>query len=212
MKRPQATPQNFLITAALCWASVGLVEQVLQGIGFGAFKLVTELAAFAFLAVMFPETRKWQRNWKKCALAALLPVGMFLAWLWLYADPTVEEKTAWKHAGAVAVGITYLTTVVAAPLFEEKLLRGLAVPGLIGMAPAWIKPYVSAEVFGAVAISVVFGLAHPSFAFLAFLFSLALCFLSIRLKFTAVQCACVHGLYNCAVTTWYATLGFGAWL
>ncbi|WP_312316995.1 CPBP family glutamic-type intramembrane protease [Stenotrophomonas sp.] len=211
MKRPQANPQNFLITAALCWAGVGFVEMVLQDIGFGAFKLVTELTAFAVLALLFPETRHWQRSWKKYALAMLLPVGMFFAWLWIYADPSVEEKIAWKQAGWVAVAITYLTTVVAAPLFEEKLLRGLAVPGVIGTTPVWIQRYVRAEVFGAVVISVVFGLAHPSFAFLAFLFSLALCFLSIRFKFTAVQCACVHGLYNCAVTTWYQTFGFGSW-
>lgn len=113
--------------------------------------------------------------------------------------------------GSVILIITLLTNVVAAPLFEEKLLRGLALPGIRGTLPARVAKFISPNIVGALIVSVVFGLAHPQIMLLAVSMSLALCIMATNFGFSTLQRACIHGLYNAAVTMWYVTYGFGAW-
>ena len=71
--------------------------------------------------------------------------------------------------------------------------------------------FISPNIVGALIVSVVFGLAHPQIMLLAVSMSLALCIMATNFGFSTLQRACIHGLYNAAVTMWYVTYGFGAW-
>ncbi|WP_141058202.1 CPBP family intramembrane glutamic endopeptidase [Stenotrophomonas rhizophila] len=213
MKRPSATPENFLIAAAVCWVAVGFVEMALRDSGVGPYKLLTELTAFALLVALFPREDRSRWTLARCLSGVMLAAAGFGAWLVFHANPSVSYSTFSdrRDANSVILIITLLTNVVAAPLFEEKLLRGLALPGIRGTLPARVAKFISPNIVGALIVSVVFGLAHPQIMLLAVSMSLALCIMATNFGFSTLQRACIHGLYNAAVTMWYVTYGFGAW-
>jgi membrane protease YdiL (CAAX protease family) len=213
MKRPSTTPENFLITAAVCWVAVGFVELALRDNGVGPYQLLTELTAYAVLVALFPREEGTGWTLVKCLLGVVLASVCFGAWLVFHANPSVSHSTFMevRNANSVILIITLLTSVVAAPLFEEKLLRGLALQGILGTLPDWVAKFMSPNIVGALIVSVIFGLAHPDIMVLAALMSFALCIMAINFGFSTLQRACIHGLYNAAVTVWYATYGFGVW-
>jgi len=213
MKRPSATPENFLIAAAVSWVAVGFVEMALRDNGVGIYQLLTELTAYAILLALFPKEERSPWTLAKCLSGVMLASLCFGAWLIFHANPSVSYRTFSdrRDASGIVVMITLLTNVVAAPLFEEKLLRGLALQGVVGTLPAWVAKFMRPNVVAAFIISVIFGLAHPQIMVLAASMSFVLCLMATNFGFSTLQRACIHGLYNAAVTMWYVTYGFGVW-
>jgi len=213
VKRPPATPENYLIAASVCWVAVGFTELALRDNGVGTYQLVTELAAYVLLVALFPREARSRWTLAKCLSGVLLASACFGAWLFFHANPSVSYSTFSdrRDASGIVVMITLLTSVVAAPLFEEKLLRGLALQGIVGTLPAWVAKFISPNIVAALIISVIFGLAHPQIMVLAASMSFVLCIMATNFGFSTLQCACIHGLYNAAVTMWYVTYGFGVW-
>lgn len=213
MAKPLPTPENFLIYAALSWVAVSFTGMILADAGVYGAKIITEAMALLLLVLLFPDEP--HRPWSLAVLcvALLVAAAFFSMWLMVYALPEAEGFSFPdpKRMNRLDIAVGLLGTAVVSPLFEEKLARHLALKGIEGVTPLWISRVASPGVVAALIVSAVFAWAHSDFIVPAFVFSLTLCWLTLKHRFGLSQRAILHGIYNGAVMFWFLTDGFGVY-
>lgn len=133
---------------------------------------------------------------------ALVSTGILLGLVWVLFIGTRADSARFPDAGAMSgmvISMTFLVTVVVAPLYEEKVVRNLIFDGL---------SEVSTPLISTLVVSAIFAFVHGGSMVWAFFVSLVLCFLKIKLKLNTFRLATVHGAINFVVLTWYFTNGF----
>lgn len=211
MRRPSATPENYLILAAVTWVSVSFLGMIATDAGVYGGQRIIEALGFVVLMVIFPDEQSGAWSWTRVLFSLIIVVGFVSGWVIAYALPyvagfvfpvPVELRLRDVVAGFLATGLI-------APLFEEKLTRHLALRGTMGVLHPAITRYISPGLAASLIVSTIFALAHPKLIIFSFVFSLILCLLCLKYQFGLLQRVFVHGLYNSTVMAWYLTHGFG---
>lgn len=164
-------------------------------------RVLSESLVFFVLVKFFPEPQSV--SFKLQSVVLLISAGAFLAGIWVLcigAWSTGEKFTEWTEYPFHVVALSYAHAVVIAPLFEEKIVRDLILPGVsekIG------------SIFGSVLVSIFFALAHTDSMLWAFFFSISMCWLAIKWRLNTYQRAIVHGMTNLIIMLWIFTAGFG---
>ena len=165
-------------------------------------KPVVELLLAVILIRFFPE--ELTARWSLRLVLGLVLLGVGLASFWVVA-------IAWGNTrfpdistfSAIAVITGVVSSVLTAPVYEEKVVRHLLLQGASGYVNHWVA---------AVLVSAVFALAHQGSMAWSFLFSMVMCWLAIIGKIGVMQRAIVHGIVNALIMLWYFTHGFGFFL
>lgn len=134
--------------------------------------------------------------------SALIALGILIGLIWVLVvarNATAVEFPDITAMSGRAIAMTFMVTVVAAPLYEEKVVRHLLFDGLAE---------VSTPLISALIISTFFAIAHVGSMIWAFFVSMTLCYLKVRLKLNTFQLAAVHGAINFVILAWYFTKGF----
>lgn len=211
MKRPSATPQNYLIAAAVTWVAVSFVGAMLADAGVYGGKSIAEGTGFIVLMVAFPYEKSGAWTFTKVLASLLIVAGLVAGWFVAYALPYAStfEFPAISELRLIDVVAGFVATGLIAPLFEEKLTRHLALRGIMGVMHPAITRYISPALAATLIVSTIFALAHSKLMIFSFIASLALCTLCLKYQFGLLQRVLIHGLYNIAVMAWYLTYGFG---
>lgn len=164
---------------------------------------ISELLVAAVLMWVYPEQN--DRAWSFRLVAALMVSGILMGMLWVIVAAMTDDAVFPKPGEFPAVGIWlgFLTAVVTAPLYEEKVVRQLLLDGVSSLTNFWM---------GALIVSVLFGLAHNKDAIWAFITSMTLCWSIARFGLNTYQRAIIHGVLNLVIMAWYFTQGFGGLL
>jgi len=160
---------------------------------------LAELLVAAILFKFYPE--KSAVRWSGKEVVALLSFGSVLAMFWvvvfawgntIFSDPS--------DVSGAALFIGAFSAIVAAPIYEEKVVRHLLLQGLSGLTRPWIS---------AILVSLIFALVHKGAVVWSFIVSIVLCWLALARGVGTLQRAIVHGTINALVMLWYFTSGFG---
>ena len=192
-----------LVVGVCAVALAGLLIAIGKYLGLAFSKPFVELLLFLLLALSFPESQG--RSWRLSSVTSFVLLGVFLGlvWVFLFGFSSIDE-TEFKRVNsfplsAVIYGMS--ASLVTAPLFEEKVVRHLILGGM-GM----INPFVASSL-----VSLAFALTHVDSVVWAFIASMFLCFMALRLRMTSIQRAISHGVCNFLITTWYYTDAYGIW-
>jgi membrane protease YdiL (CAAX protease family) len=195
----RSTPLHLLAAGILATFAAGALNWVIGVVEVVGAKPIAELSVALLLIKIYPEESS--ATWSFRRVAALLGLGAALALCWVVLIawgntrfPDVSEF------GVIATSASIASSVVTAPIYEEKVVRHLLLQGLTGYAGRWPA---------AILISVVFALMHQSAEIWSFFASMVLCWLAIARGIGVMQRAIVHGTVNAFIMTWYFTHGFG---
>lgn len=165
-------------------------------------KPITELLIAAVLIRIYPE--KSTACWSAKRVAALVILGVALALFWVavfaWGNTRFPDLSA---ISAVAIFTGVVSSVVTAPIYEEKVVRHLLLQGVAGYMNRWAA---------AVVVSAVFSLVHQGAVVWSFFGSMVLCWLAIVRGIGVMQRAIVHSTVNALIMLWYFTHGFGFFL
>lgn len=162
-------------------------------------KPLTELLLAVILLKLYPEPHV--ASWTLKRAAALLLLGCSLAIFWVVVFAWGRTRFPDLAAGSeVAVLVGLSSSIVTAPIFEEKVVRNLLLRGGAILATPWLS---------AVVVSAVFSLVHRNAVAWSFILSMVLCWLALSKNIGTLQRAVVHGAVNAIVMAWYLTSGFG---
>lgn len=162
-------------------------------------ELISQLAVAAALFILFPE-RFGTRPTMRLALS-LLTAGCVLGLVWvaLFSPSGEVNFIDTGSLPASAIVVSSVGTALIAPLFEEKIVRGLFLRALASkLGPMW----------SSVVVSIGFALAHWQSMLWAFVASLLLCAIFFKTKMSTLSCVVVHGVANAVIMTWHFTHGF----
>ena len=134
---------------------------------------LSQLGVFALLGVMYPEHGKRRLDLRVVATMVATGFALFAVWFAFSALPEIEETTFLDLAdvGTNNLLLGLLAAGVAAPLFEEKVVRHLLLEGF---------SKVTGYLLGAILVSAVFGLVHQQTMIWAFVGSLIFSAMSVR--------------------------------
>ncbi len=165
---------------------------VSEEFGLSHFDLLIELVVCVALTLLFPEPPSVLGWGARAALVIMLfTASLCVLWtvgFWLWTSHTSDFERDWKTV------IPIFGLVVVTPWFEEKLLRHL----LLSSVADWIGP-----VLASISVSLLFAVAHKSVMLMAFIVSIALCWMRFRFKAKTAHCVIVHGLINAYVLLLY---------
>lgn len=186
---------------------VGLVATFAAGglfwlgatLGLAAIKPLVEGGFALALLSFYPERGAQPWSVRLAVGLVLLAITMALGWITIFAWGNTRFVDVATLNGAT-IALTLASGVVTAPLFEEKVVRGLLLDGVAALT----KPLISA-----VAVSVVFAMAHQGAVIWSFFVSMVLCGLALAWRINTFQRALVHGVLNLMVLLWYGTYGYG---
>lgn len=165
-------------------------------------KPVCEGTLALVLLWLYPE--KESRRWSISLVIWLVVAAIGLAAFWVAAVAWGRTKFLdVSQLSITAVAVTLVGAVVTAPIYEEKVVRGLLLDGLSRLTNG---------LAAAVLVSLVFGFVHAGPLFWPVVFSLALCMLALKWRVSTLQRALVHGIVNLLVLLWYGTKGYGLFL
>ena len=162
-------------------------------------KPLTELLLAVILLKLYPEPHVASWTLKRAAALLLLGCSLAIFWVVVFAwGRTRFPDLAGGSEVAVLVGLS--SSIVTAPIFEEKVVRNLLLRGGAILATPWLS---------AVVVSAVFSLVHRNAVAWSFILSMVLCWLALSKNIGTLQRAVVHGAVNAIVMAWYLTSGFG---
>lgn len=192
-------PSGLLLAGILGTLAGGALIWLAGTVGVTGAKPLVELTIAAILIKIYPEDTPQCWSIKRVTALVLLGATLFAFWMvaiaWgntRFPDLSTFSKTA------VLIGI--MSSVVTAPIYEEKVVRHLLLQGLSGYMNGWVA---------AVLVSAVFALVHQGSMAWSFLGSMVLCSLALVWKIGVMQRAIVHGAVNALIMLWYLTRGFG---
>jgi len=164
---------------------------------------ISELLIAMVLMWIYPE--RSGRAWSFRLVAVLIAGGALMGISWIITARMIDYAVFPKPGQfpSVAIWLGFLTAVVTAPIYEEKVVRQLLLDGVSSLTNFWV---------GALVVSVLFGLAHNKDMIGAFILSMALCWSIARFGLNTYQRAIIHGVYNLVIMAWYFTQGFGGLL
>ena len=192
---------------AWCYVLAGVVATIVAGglIALGeAFQVagakpLAETSIAILLFMFFPE--KNVASWTVKRVAALFSIGLCLALFWVFAFAWGRTKFPDLPEGSeLAIAVGLISSIVTAPIFEEKVVRHLLLRGGAALSNHWISAFL---------VSLVFALVHKDAILWSFLVSLVLCWLALEKGIGTLQRALVHSIINALVMTWYFSGGFG---
>ena len=164
---------------------------------------ISELLIAMVLMWIYPE--RSGRAWSFRLVAVLIAGGALMGISWIITARMIDYAVFPKPGQfpSVAIWLGFLTAVVTAPIYEEKVVRQLLLDGASSLTNFWV---------GALVVSVLFGLAHNGTMLSAFIFSMALCWSISRFGLNTYQRAIIHGVSNLVNMSWFFTQGFGGLL
>lgn len=192
--QPEFQSYTILIGLAAIAASA-LLTMAGTEVGFVGSKVVAEATIVACLLWLYAEPNRSPFTLKLGAM--LISAGMILgaAWIIFYApDKPSGGFIDWQAHPLLFVALGYINVTLTAPLFEEKVLRGLIFDG--------ISKYIN-TVLSSIVVSMLFAAAHSQSIAWAFIFSLVLCWMMLKYRLDSYQRAVVHGTVNFIIMTWY---------
>ncbi len=195
----QPKPGTLVLVGVVVSLACGGLISLFGSLGLVGATTWVQLTLAFVLYKLYPETTVVR--WSGKLILLLCIVGAALAWVWL-------ALFAWGNTRFVEVGdvsVVALTVgassaVIAAPIYEEKVVRHVLLQGAAG--------YVG-RISASVLVSIPFALVHSGSVVSAFFFSLALCWAALAMKLTSGQRAVMHGAYNAMIMLWYFTHGYG---
>lgn len=192
---PEDKPENQIFVALIAIVMVGAGQGLLSGFDVVAAKPITELLAFAICVLLFPRERR--ARWTLRLVLGLVGTGTLLGAIWIAAVGYPERYEAvfvsWDNLLLHDYLVGVATGCIAAPLFEEKVVRHLLFCGL--------SHYVR-TVFSIMAVSALFAWPHTGNEISAFIFSVILCSGVIFIGLDAMQRAIVHAAANFTIIHW----------
>lgn len=163
---------------------------------------IQQIALFLVLMKCYPERLANQSGITPLLFSIF--TGSLLGAVWILAVglPNLGNTKfpAATDFSVVDIALGVLTAGVAAPLFEEKVVRQLMLDGLSRLVGRFASSLVT---------SAAFGLFHANSMLWGCFASLLLCFCALRLNMTSVQRAIAHGICNILILLWYLTGGLG---
>ena len=207
MFRHDASPQIAALytigVAVLATGAVFPLERIFGSLGVNGGTPISELLIAMVLMWIYPE--RSGRAWSFRLVAALIAGGALMGMSWILAARMIDYAVFPKPGQfpSMAIWLGFLTAVVTAPLYEEKVVRQLLLDGISSLTGFLV---------GALVVSVMFGLAHHGTMVWAFIFSMALCWSISRFGLNTYQRAIIHGVSNLVNMSWFFTQGFGGLL
>jgi membrane protease YdiL (CAAX protease family) len=151
-------------------------------------------AASAVMFALLPEPLKVSRRTGWLLLLGLAAgVAVFFVRNWNF----LENLRVVASNGLPSIVLGLLVSVVAIPIYEEKLCRQVMFDGLRRVMPVALS---------ALLVSVAFGLAHRGAEILTFVFSLAMCVAALR-GVGSWDRAILHGAWNLSI--WLLQIYYG---
>lgn len=179
-------------------AAGGLIW-VAEKVGMVGAKPAVELLLAVILIWFFPEEPT--ASWSLKRVLCLVAIGAALALFWVtviaWGNTRFPDLSSFSTT-AIVTGV--VSSVVTAPIYEEKAVRHLLLKGASGYTNRWVA---------AILVSAVFALAHQGAMVWSFLVSMVLCWLAIAKNIGVMQRSIVHGTINALIMLWYFTHGFG---
>lgn len=190
---------ELLLAAGLGTLAGGLIAKAGASAGWVAASPAAEGLCAAVLLWLYPE--KDGRRWSLGLVAVLLlSAGLLFAfWVAVFAWGRTQFTEIGDYERALLVA-TLVKFTIAAPIFEEKIVRDLLLRGLADMMPVAVA---------VVLVSAAFALAHMTTMVWAFIVSVVLSIMAIKWRVSTLQRATVHGVINLLVLLWYTTRGYG---
>lgn len=193
--KPNDRPENRIFVAAIATILVGAAQAVLGSFDLFGSKAVTELAAF--IACMWFLPSEPRAPWSAKLACALVGLGLFGGALWVasigFPARGESQFLTWDKVPIAYYVLGVFTGCVAAPLFEEKVVRHLLLTGA--------AQYLG-RAFAALAVSALFAWVHTDGMISAFLFSLALCAGVYIFNLDTLQRSVIHGVVNLVIMHW----------
>lgn len=199
MQRTMDSPAVLLLAGFLATFGAYAIIRLGEIMELAGGEPLGELLIAVILLKLYPENG--DTSWSVKRILSLVLIGTVLALFWVAVfawGNTVFPVVTSEHRLAIFIGV--LSAVVAAPIYEEKVVRGLLLGGLSRLMNRWIA---------ALAVSAVFALAHNDAVIWAFIVSIVLCWLALVRRIGTLQRAIAHGTINAWVMLWYFTSGFG---
>ena len=110
-----------------------------------------------------------------------------------YPSRNDSQFLTWDRVPTAYYVLGLFTGCMAAPLFEEKVVRHLLLTG---------AAHYLGKVIASVSVSALFAWVHVEGMIFAFLFSMALCIGVYMFKLGTLQRSLIHGLINLVITHW----------
>lgn len=195
--RPEPGPL-VLVGVVISLACGGLIS-LLSSLGLVGATIWVQLLLALILFKLYPEASTVRWSGRLLLLLCGAGVAMAGVWVTLFAWGNTRFVDV-GEVGITALAVGAASAVIAAPIYEEKVVRHvllMGAAGFVGRIPA------------SVLVSIPFALVHAGSVIPAFFFSLALCWAALVLKLSSGQRAVAHGTYNLMNMLWYFTSGYG---
>ena len=196
LHRQYPDSQSYRVLIGLVAIAASALLTILGGkIGLVGSKVIAELAIAACLLWFFVEPNGAPFTSKLTAALIFSGAAIGVAWIAFIAPSRPEGGFIdWKTHPFVFLLIGYVGATITAPLFEEKVVRGMIFHGL----SKYVSPLVSS-----ILVSILFALAHSENMLWAFAVSIVLCWMMLKYGLNTYQRAIVHGSINFVIMTWY---------
>lgn len=189
------SPANRIFVAAMAIVLVGAGQGLLDAFDVFGSKAMTELAAFLVCTWLLPSEDR--AAWSVRFSLILVVLGLLGGMLWVacvgYPSRNDSQFLTWDRVPTVYYVLGLFTGCMAAPLFEEKVVRHLLLTG---------AAHYLGKVIASVSVSALFAWVHVEGMIFAFLFSMALCIGVYMFKLGTLQRSLIHGLINLVITHW----------
>lgn len=196
LHRQYPDSQSYRVLIGLAAIAASALLTILGGrIDLLGSKVIAELAITACLLWFFAESSNTPFTSKLTATLILSGVAIGVAWIAFIAPSRPAGGFIdWKAHPFIFLLVGYVGATITAPLFEEKVVRGMIFHGL----SKYVGPLISS-----ILVSILFALAHSENMLWAFAVSLVLCWMMLKYGLNTYQRAIVHGSINFVIMTWY---------
>jgi membrane protease YdiL (CAAX protease family) len=200
--KPRPIAENKIFVAAIAIAGVGAAQGILNSFDVFGSKAMTEILAFLACAWLLPNEPR--RKWSLGLCTGLIGTGLLLGAIWvLFIGFPGRHETNFPQLKEIPLrfyALGLVTSCIAAPLFEEKVVRHLLLEG---------GSHYFGKLTATIGASALFAAVHVDAVVPAFLLSVLLCIGAQRFNLNSAQRSVIHGLINFSILHWvifYPTL------
>lgn len=170
-----------------------------EKLGVAWVKPSVEALIALILILVYPE-RAMRRDSPWVLIKLLFAgAGLGLSWVAIFAVGRTNFPDI-SSVGRDVLLLSLASSVITAPIFEEKVVRYFLLRGLA----RWIGSFL-----GAVLVSTIFAFAHGGAMLWSFCFSILMCWAALGMGVGTLHRSLIHGAHNAVVMAWYFTAGFG---